>query len=358
MDREVDALRKRICIVGPDPKIDAAGGVATHMRVLSRLDVFKDAAFCQVRGRNGPLRGSWAQIISDFKRLCISHRSADVVILNSSISPGSLAKLALQLLVLPGGNKKEVFVFFHGGVFRKNALSWRGVCLMLRSVGKKVSSYFFLSSKQQDSFIRLFPGFKAQRYRNYADTNKLLERLDGGEFFRVLFVGRVTADKGVFELLMAFDALSRVQPGRFELVIVGDGDALEKMMLMASRLDGAKVTFMGFLQGEKLEEQYRKAGVVVLASRHEGFPYVFIESMRAGVPMVATQVGALPELIVEGETGFFVTQDPNSIVEKILLIERGARQSNKFRDACYANFTDTLSVDNAEKFYGDLLKGC
>lgn len=356
MDSEVEKLKSRICIVGPDPKSTAAGGIATHLRVLSKLEVFKDAVFCQVRGRNGPLRGSWPEIISDFKRLRIALKSADVILFNSSISPGSLAKLAFQLFLIFGFDKKKVFVFFHGGAFRENTLSWRAVCLILRFLGRKVSTYFFLSKKQRDSFLQIFPSFNAQQYRNFADASNLLERLDGGALFRILYVGRVTADKGVFELLMAFDVLSQIQPDRFQLVIVGDGDALDKMKMMASRLGDAKVDFMGFLQGEKLEEQYRRAGVVVLVSRAEGFPYVFIESMRAGVPMIVTPVGALPDLVVEGETGYFVTQDYNEIVEKILLVEEHCRLSKKFREACYEKFKSTLSVDKAEKFYGELLK--
>lgn len=346
----------RICIVGPDPNSAAAGGVATHLRVLSRLAIFKKAVFCQVRGRNGPFKGTWTQILADLNRLRTEVRRADVIMLNASISRGSLAKLCLQLLIVPARSSKRVFVFFHGGMFRNEGLGWCVLRSVLASIGRRVSSFCFLTEAQRLSFERILPEFPTSRYRNFSDAHDVLEKAESEEFFQILFVGRVTEDKGVFELLKAYQIVEQKRPGVFKLVIVGDGDALSDLKDAAGIMKFGRIEFPGYLQGLELEDEYRKAGVVVLPSRHpEGFPYVYIEAMRAGVPMLATSVGALSELIRNGENGFIIAAEANDIAEKVLLIADREREGRSLRDACHATFLDTLNAESANSFYRHLL---
>jgi glycosyltransferase involved in cell wall biosynthesis len=103
----------------------------------------------------------------------------------------------------------------------------------------------------------------------------------------VLFVGRLLPEKGVDDLLAAADGL--------ELVVVGDGP-------LRDRVPGA----LGFLPREELARRYARAAVVVCPSRREGFGVVCAEAMAHGRPVVASAVGGLAELVVDGETGLLV----------------------------------------------------
>jgi glycogen(starch) synthase len=103
----------------------------------------------------------------------------------------------------------------------------------------------------------------------------------------VLFVGRLAPEKGVDDLVAAADGLN--------LVVVGDGP-------LRARVPEA----LGFLPREELARAYGRAAVVVCPSRREGFGLACAEAMAHARPVVASAVGGLAELVVDGETGLLV----------------------------------------------------
>jgi len=120
----------------------------------------------------------------------------------------------------------------------------------------------------------------------------------------VLFVGRITQEKGLDLLL---DALTRVA-GDWHLNVVGDGIAMSEIRakVRGSRL-GSRVTFRGWLTGESLAQAYREAAVVVVPSRWpEPFGIVGIEAMAHARPVIAFGVGGIPEWLEDGVGGFLV----------------------------------------------------
>lgn len=120
----------------------------------------------------------------------------------------------------------------------------------------------------------------------------------------VLFVGRLTPEKGL-ELLL--DALSRVS-GEWHLHVVGDGISMvrEQARVSAQNLSD-RVTFHGWLRDEALARVYRDAAVVAVPSRWpEPFGIVGIEAMACARPVVAFGVGGIPEWLTDGEGGYLV----------------------------------------------------
>jgi glycosyltransferase involved in cell wall biosynthesis len=104
---------------------------------------------------------------------------------------------------------------------------------------------------------------------------------------QVLFVGRLSAEKGILELVEATSGL--------ELVVAGDGPLRE-------RVPGA----LGFVPHHALGPLYERAAVVAVPSRREGFGVVCAEAMAHARPVVASAVGGLLDLVVDGETGLLV----------------------------------------------------
>jgi glycosyltransferase involved in cell wall biosynthesis len=145
---------------------------------------------------------------------------------------------------------------------------------------------------------------------NGVDLGRPTARGSGAERCRLVTVGRLQAPKDTLTLVRALAELPR---GACEAVIVGGGPDRPAVESEARRLDLESVVH---LAGERndVPELLAASDVFVLSSRSEGLPLSILEAMAAGLPVVATNVGGVPELVVEGETGFLVPPgDPQAL---------------------------------------------
>lgn len=123
---------------------------------------------------------------------------------------------------------------------------------------------------------------------------------------RILCVGRFSPEKGHLVLLDALAEL-RDRGNDFRCTLVGDGPLRTAAETRAQRLGLTDaLTFTGSLEPERVAQLYQLASVVVLASFSEGVPVVLMEAMARGLPVVATHVGGVPELIRDGHSGLLV----------------------------------------------------
>lgn len=120
-----------------------------------------------------------------------------------------------------------------------------------------------------------------------------------------LFVGRLTKDKGVFDLVDAFAKLSTQELG-LELWMVGpDEDGLQRALEDLAQLSRAPVRWLG---ATTCPESFMSAAdVLVLPSYREGFGSVIIEAAACGIPTIAYRIDGVIDAVVDGETGLLVT---------------------------------------------------
>jgi glycosyltransferase involved in cell wall biosynthesis len=111
--------------------------------------------------------------------------------------------------------------------------------------------------------------------------------------FSFLFLGRLIRDKGCD---LAIDAL----PDGCALLVAGDGPERATLEKSAAQKD---VRFLGHVAGEARLDAFAAADALVIPSRSDGAPTVALEAMAAGLPIIATRAGGLPELVGDGETG-------------------------------------------------------
>lgn len=136
----------------------------------------------------------------------------------------------------------------------------------------------------------------------------------------ILSVGRLSKEKGHADLIAAFRQLVTDRSENYRLVIVGDGPERNRLQSLAE--DGRfadRVRFTG--QVANVQPFYALADVFVMASHSEGSPNALLEAMAAGVPVVATAVGGVPEIVTHNETALLVQPaDPNALAAAISVL--------------------------------------
>lgn len=138
----------------------------------------------------------------------------------------------------------------------------------------------------------------------------------------ILYVGRLSGEKGIPDLLKAVSGLSAENNNTPSLEVVGEGPDERELKTMAETLGiSDRVTFCGFLpHGSDLWEVFDRNDVLVVPSHTEGLPRVIGEGMSRGLPIVATEVGGIPELIMDGNNGLLV--EPGNVHSLRRAIER------------------------------------
>lgn len=121
-----------------------------------------------------------------------------------------------------------------------------------------------------------------------------------------LFMGKIGERKGIYDLLKAAAMLLPQYDKQFEIWIGGDGSTQVLHVLAESMGLTETVFYKGWVTGHAKEELFGKATVFVLPSYHEGLPVSILEAMSHSLPVIATDVGGIPELVANGESGLLV----------------------------------------------------
>jgi phosphatidylinositol alpha-1,6-mannosyltransferase len=128
----------------------------------------------------------------------------------------------------------------------------------------------------------------------------------------VLSVGRLSREKGHVDLVGALAALSQVSPSlRPKLVIVGDGPERERIET-AARTGGLSEQLIFTGHTPAVQKYYAIADALALPSHSEGSPNVLLEAMSAGLPVVATAVGGVPEIASTEENALLIAPNDTS----------------------------------------------
>lgn len=171
----------------------------------------------------------------------------------------------------------------------------------------------------------------------------------------LISIGRLVPWKG-FDFLIQLMADSELSD--FTLRIIGDGPDRKRLenTIKEFHLE-SRVQLLGDVNRDVMLKDISNAGIFILNTKFESFSFVVAEAMNAGVPIVATRIGSIPELIEDGKEGILVEPDSK---EQILAAISKIRTDSNFRNSIVGaahgkaqDFTVERTVDNLVKLVND-----
>ena len=147
----------------------------------------------------------------------------------------------------------------------------------------------------------------------------------------ILFLSRLTKEKGVYELLEAFKIISEKFPG-VRLSIAGDGPELSEMKkrVAKNRILCERVSFLGYVKGKEKGDLLLASQVFIFPTYHgEGCPVSLLEAMAGGLAVVSTPIAAIPDIVEQNINGILISDvKPETIARAIFRFLED-------RDFCY-----------------------
>jgi glycosyltransferase involved in cell wall biosynthesis len=169
--------------------------------------------------------------------------------------------------------------------------------------------------------------------------------------FTLLAVGRLDSSERQKGIDVAIEAMPRIiaaLPGA-RLLVAGDGTDRSRIQALMKKLGvTTSVSLLGIVEDSVLQQLYRECDVMVLPSRQEGFGIVFLEAMSYGKPCIGASHGGIPEVIIDGTTGYLVPFGDSEALARCVL--RLASESNLARRMGIAGFQQVLKYYCYESF--------
>lgn len=317
----MDRRGVRVVMAGPDPA--GRGGIAT-LEKMCIVNMPHDVAISHVVTVRP---GSTASKVGLFVRALVrfwwitGRERCDVVHLPFASRGSTVRKAVLAWTATRRG--KPVILHALGGGFESSFLGMPAFVRKLVRGAARNSACLVVPS---ESWARVYgqlldlPASQVVVLPNPVAFPGALARDASTDEVQVLCVGRLAAEKGVYEGIRAFAAACEVSDRRLSLTLVGEGETGELVALARSLGVEDKVQFAGWVDETEKERLLTTCDIYMLPSRVEGVPLALLEAMAHGAACVATRIGGVPDVIVDGETGLLVEPGDTIAMRDALLV--------------------------------------
>ena len=263
---------------------------------------------------------------------CVKHFQPEIVQAFFGIPSGGGAYLLKKIWGIP-------YIVFLGGrdIPRSNPdppyyrLFYGILAPVIRAIWGNAAAAVACSNGLQDLALDTAPHAKIQVIPDGVDLSRFSSapREAHPERVRILTVGRLIPRKGIQFLIRALPQVIQNVTSDFEIEIVGDGPYRPNLVKLANELGVIhKIRFAGSLLYSELPQKYRQADIFTLCSLAEGMPLVVLEAMGSGLPIIASRVQGIEDLVEVGTNGYlFASGEVDALAKSLItLINDGERR--------------------------------
>ncbi len=360
----------RIKVLMLSREFDWGGGVVNYIDMLSRHLSEDISTELFVIGRRKGATGFISRLFITFidsLRLAwrLSHRDYDVVHVNPSLDRNSLIRDGIFFFVIRLFKVKKSIAFIHGWNEKESykVQKSRVKRFLFRQTFGSASVLVVLASKFKKELAKIGCNeakvmVATTMFDGHMLDNTARQRHDRHK--RILFMARFVSEKGIFELLEAFKLLNQQQQ-QCELVLAGDGPVKPNVERWVEE-NGLShcIKLPGYLSGQAKGQLLVDSDIFVLPTYHgEGCPVSILEAMAAGLPVISTPVGGIPDILDSGEDDVLLNDTTPSSIYTALnhLIDddmRRKRVGRQNRKKAISNYSAPVVAGRMEKLYGQL----
>jgi len=188
-------------------------------------------------------------------------------------------------------------------------------------------------------------------FENFSITKPFSKREN-----KIGYIGRLSEEKGILNFVSALPGILQ-ENSNLKIYIIGDGPLNDQIRAKLVQSDSVKnVIFTGWIRHDELPLYLNELRVLVLPSNTEGLSNIMLEAMACGTPVLSTPVGAIPDFITDGETGFLMENNSPECIEKHVI----RALNSATREKIIINALDLLkrefTFESAVKRYSGILK--
>ncbi|HQU15600.1 MAG: glycosyl transferase [Chromatiales bacterium 21-64-14] len=244
---------------------------------------------------------------------------------------------------------------------------WANYPLFRKRLARQGDLFLCVSSFIRERVLALgFPEERTHVHYIGVDTRAIRSRESAAENPWILHVARLVEMKGTEYLIRAFSKVASDVP-KAKLIIIGDGPRRRHLQQLGQSMGlGGQIQFLGAQPHAEVINWMHKAAMLVLPSvrtrtgRTEGLGMVVLEAAAAGVPAIGTRHGGIPEVIIDGETGYLVPErdtDELAVRMTALLMDRDKqrRMGGQARALVEARFDIEDRTAALELLYDEVL---
>lgn len=354
--------RPVVVLLGPSR--EAISGVTTHLNGLigSRLTTRFDLVHFQVgsEGRRESLPGRLGRMAaSPFQLAATLLRSgAGLLHINTSLDAKAFWRDLVYLAVAKLCGARVLYQV-HGGELDEFTAGRSAFARFVAASLRLTDAVVVLSHAQLEAFRARLPGYPVEVVPNGVDyaayTRYNRAAPEPAAPLRLIYIGRLAPAKGLLETIEAL-RIARSRGVAARLVLAGSGPE-EPRLRQYARDAGLtrEVAFVGPAYGSHKAALLAQADVLSLASYSEGLPYSLLEAMAAGVVPIVTPVGAIPEVVTEGEHGVLVApRDAEALADAITRLAADRAMLARMSAACRARIAAAYSLERVARDFSQL----